>query len=160
MKVSKLFICYVGILIGTILANLYLNSFTMKYYSFNIENNTGILTLMIKRSIEIVILVYIGMLVNKKLWVCFIDFMSGVILGIVASLKTMQVGLFLIIPYFIIILLIIILYNIVLKLMMTESQDKQEILNIKLHNSLINKTIVIAIIIVNAFLENFISKIF
>lgn len=160
MKVKKFLICYVGILLGTLLVNFYLKDFSVLFQDFHRYNETGLLMLMIRRSIEIIILIYIGMVINRKIWICIIDFLSGVALGVLVSLKAMFDGLFSTILYFLLVLIIVTLYNVVLKLAMAESQDKQEIIHTKLHNSLLNKFIVFAIIFVNAFLEMTVMKIF
>lgn len=160
MKVKKLFVCYAGILLGTVLANLYLNDLSFLFHQLAAQSGEGLLSLMIKRSIEIIFLVYIGMVINRKVWEYLIDCLSGIALGIVISVKTMVDGLFPTILYFFPAFIIVILYNLALRLSMTESQGKQESLNSKLHKSLFNKLIVVAIIFVNAFLEITIIKIF
>lgn len=160
MKLKNLFLCYFGILTGTILANFCLNDVRFLFQQMNVQEPSDIVLLMVRRSIEVILLVYIGMVTNRRIWDGLIDFLSGAALGILISVKTMLEGLFPTILYFFLALVIVTLYNIVLKLTMAESQDKQEFPYPKLHNSLINKLIVVAIIFVNAFLEMFAIKIF
>lgn len=160
MKIKKLFVCYLGIILGTIIANFYLYDLGFLSQCFQFYQTTNFIEVLIKRSIEIVLLVYIGMVVGEKIWFYVIDFLSGTALGILVAAKTMTNGLFHTILFFLIALIIVVLYNVVIKMIMTESTEQGGILHLKLHNSLVCKIVIITIILINSFIELKILKLF
>lgn len=159
MKIKQLkyvIIILAAILAGSILLNLYPETFIQAKEIIFSGKERGFLIKAIYNGITVIIFVALLGYVNQKYVAYIMSAVSGIIFGILSSCYIYSTGGIKCIFYCMVIMFIIVLYNLIIFLCL----NKSDILSKKISKTILNDILVIIMLMVVITLENYVLVLF